>query len=143
MKIGIRESSMEIEFTGKRIDNGESIEGSLLRDGTASFIIIANTDPQLRACSYMSDSEKEWHIDEYSMCEVHSDSVGQFIGQVDKNKTKIFSNSKIRYMGIIYEIRYDEDECRYMYGNPDWSKKQYWWELAVDVTSECEVYVTA
>lgn len=75
----------EIEFRGKRIDNGEFIYGDLLQINDRTYI---HPDHQ-------GDLED---IDfGYSFIEVIPESVGQFTGYRDKNKEKIYEKDIVKY----------------------------------------------
>lgn len=72
----------EILFRGKRIDNGEWIEGSLLNFRENTYIIPHDSE-------YCYDNTENLAFDvEYF--EVLSETVGQYTGRKDKNGRKIF-----------------------------------------------------
>ena len=64
----------EILFRGKRVDNGEWIEGFFAKSGDKTFILIASDI----AFGYVT------------MKEVLSETIGQYTGLTDKNGKKIF-----------------------------------------------------
>lgn len=64
----------EILFRGKRVDNGEWIEGFFAKSGDKTFILIDNDI----AVGYVA------------MKEVIAETSGQYTGLTDKNGTKIF-----------------------------------------------------
>lgn len=71
----------EILFRGKRIDNGEWVEGSLVH--RTQFY----GDPD--DC-YFILYDGEFHCDYYGSAEVDFKTVGQYTGLTDKNGKKIF-----------------------------------------------------
>lgn len=50
----------------------------------------------------------------------HADTVGQFIGQVDKNKRKIFEGDIVEYVGEFGRVEYDEETSRYIISFDTW-----------------------
>ena len=77
----------EALFKGKRIDNGEWVEGGILQtENWASIFVCKDYQGGLNEAPY-SD------VEEY---EVIPKTVGQFIGRYDKNNKKIFENDIVK-----------------------------------------------
>ena len=101
----------EILFRGKRVDNGEWVEGCLLSFdsviGTKSYII-----PQDEMCSWISKSASH-------TVEVDPNTVGQYIGVKDKFGKKVFEDDIIEETYICatngrYAVSYDESSFTYI-----------------------------
>jgi len=86
----------EILFRGKRIDNGEWVEGLLMAnfDGNYSIQVRNDFDGMEYFTTYKVDPE----------------TVGQFIGMIDKNKTKIFEGDPVRILYTDWPSKSDSDE---------------------------------
>lgn len=105
----------EILFRGKRVDNGEWIEGSLIHQ--TKFY----GDP---VDCYHILYDGEFHADYYGSVEVIPETIGEFTGMLDKNGKKIFEGDIV----ILFEYvkkTFDVDDGEVRYGRGGFHVKEF------------------
>ena len=93
----------EILFRGKRLDNGEWVEGAFLNDRDGAFYIC----PAVSDISYGDGGNRRrigcWY-------KVDQSTVGQYTGLNDKNGKRIFENGYMIIDKQTYKVLFDNGE---------------------------------
>lgn len=82
---------IEVLFHGKRIDNGEWVEGYLCKK------YFQNPPHNRFVIQYKTEYNPEMGQPDYMVAEVDPETVGRYTGFTDKNRKKIFEVDIVRY----------------------------------------------
>lgn len=99
----------EILFRGKRVDNGEWVEGCYIKGVMAKY----------KNSYILPDNVNQKGCDPLDGFKVHPETVGQFTGRLDKNGNKIFQGDKFDAdqfsddYGSFYLIEWDNDLSKF------------------------------
>lgn len=118
----------EILFRGKRVDNGEWVEGYLADE---NYINVP-----------FNDDDVNGRLDE--PIEIYSETVCEYTGSTDKNGRKIFEGDIVRYIDEVIEkekvdeVKYNETHAAFCRLHKSKMGLQYLW-LNEAVANKCEV----
>lgn len=104
----------EILFKAKRIDNGEWVEGYLLRDDcTGQYFIHASGNSVNE-----SDKVNEEGCLRFVAFEVDESTICQYTGLTDKNGRKIWENDIVKWLDKLYKVSFYDSMCSFVLVTP-------------------------
>ena len=105
-------SEREILFRGKRVDNGEWVEGLPIKTYDTEIgknsvdysnpvpVVLMASGRIVLECGY--DEIPFFNIDEYPI--VNPETISQYVGLTDKNGTRIFERDIVRHKDTLHEV---------------------------------------
>lgn len=105
----------EILFRGKRVDNGEWVEGYYCPTPFSRF----PCKPSIYAVATIND---HWRG-----IEVIFETVGQFTGLTDKNDAKIFEGDILKFRSGIYSVEWDNEHSKFLQRDGQFSRELHIW----------------
>lgn len=105
----------EILFKGKRVDNGEWVEGFYCPRPYSHFPCEPSIFP-------IATIDKEWYG-----IEVIPETVGQYTGLNDKNNVKIFEGDILKFRSGIYSVEWDNEHSKFLQRDGQFSRELHIW----------------
>ena len=105
----------EILFKGKRVDNGEWVEGFYCPRPYSHFPCEPSIFP-------IATIDKEWYG-----IEVIPETVGQYTGLTDKNGVKIFEGDILKFRSGIYSVEWDNEHSKFLQRDGQFSRELHIW----------------
>lgn len=100
----------EIIFRGKRIDNGEWVEGGLISIDLETY----DAAEKIKYTHCIVEPNVEFYRGEIGGFEfVNPETVGQFTGLTDRNGKRIFEGDIIRKGFECFAVKWNSNQCRW------------------------------
>ena len=125
----------EILFRGKRIDNGEWVDGCYMTD---------EQDPTTAYIGHIFGMDGGMLVHDMDIVQVDPETICQCTGLIDKNNKEIFEGDIVRYIDEVIgkekvdEVKYNETHAAFCRLHKGKMGLQYLW-LDEAVANKCEV----